>query len=1050
MEGMASESTTLFLRYRERGDLVALGRVFDALAPRLLGLALHLTGGGADAEDLVQRTFLVAMEKAHDFDASRELEPWLTGILTGEARNAVRRLRRQASVVGNLEDRSAHDRHTRQGRTGDGREDGGLDRDALPGAIDTTARAIEHRELVRLVRLNVDALPHEQRQVVLLKLQHGLRPAEISEVLAIPPGAVRMRLHRGLQSLRERLPKSWAPLLAVPVPHRGLDIVRSRVLDAGARHAASVPLGSWTAIGTGGALMIQKVVLVCLGLALLFFAGSFALDLFGTSEPVIQEQAASLETDGAGPIVAPKPIDPQEDQREERATAATPSIPGRIEVVLVGSDRAEANDPVPIPAADVVLWKEAIGEQELEQQVFDQQTDARGRAVAKDLAPATYRLEVQLGRESVRTTRIVLESGAQHVERVSIKLAGSIRGVVVDERGNKVEGAAILVGNRQGYGTLRNLVRQVSTSRADGSFDFSYTHRDEYVAASRSGHAPSLSYPLQQLGGGAIRLVLGTGHATISGMVVDDLGVAIPKATVVVQHEAETLGRNDDGALVGPYLPSIATTDAAGRFEAGPLPPGRAKCSVVCLPWTMVTEVIDIDAGATLTKRFVLARRATIYGRIRDASGRPVPRMHVGLRQGRGWMPAISRDDGSYRFEGVTLEPFFLQATHGPSAFTSEEMAHPAPTALETRVDLVMPRALAIHGTVVDANGRGLANFRLAVSPRRLETGSDETKPLIVTTFDDGDFAIYGVSDREYSVRVLLPTDSSTTDGEALAEVVASPAPTPIRIVVEEPVFGELHGHVLDDRGQPVVGCAVGVFSVSGLEIASATTDERGSYRIDALPRARLRTSVSSPEHQRSGREIDFRTKREQELDFKLKRAATLRVTYRRPDGSAWTTRPPVPWIQSGTGMWLTSGRVQYSLEGDEVVVRHVPAGHYTLVAPVGDELLIHPEPVDLAMGQTRTVTLVARVGRRCKLSFEGEARGTKLTVTVQGADVAGSEDRFEAELSKQKTYVLEAALPRGPVRITARSDAGETFELATTVRAGAPGATQTIVVPRG
>ena len=135
------------------------------------------------------------------------------------------------------------------------------------------------------------------------------------------------------------------------------------------------------------------------------------------------------------------------------------------------------------------------------------------------------------------------------------------------------------------------------------------------------------------------------------------------------------------------------------------------------------------------------------------------------------------------------------------------------------------------------------------------------------------------------------------------------------------PGVRELHGRVLDDRGQAVPGCNIGVFSVGGLDIASATTDERGDYRIDDLPRAQLRTSVTSPEHLRSGREFDLRAKRAHEQNFELKRAATLRVTYRRPDGSAWTTRPPVPWIQSGPGMWLMAGRVRYALEGDEVVV---------------------------------------------------------------------------------------------------------------------------------
>jgi len=71
----------LFDRYRKHGDVEALGRVFDRLAPRLLPVALHLCGNPADAEDVVQQTFLLAMDRADSFDATRRLEPWIAGLL---------------------------------------------------------------------------------------------------------------------------------------------------------------------------------------------------------------------------------------------------------------------------------------------------------------------------------------------------------------------------------------------------------------------------------------------------------------------------------------------------------------------------------------------------------------------------------------------------------------------------------------------------------------------------------------------------------------------------------------------------------------------------------------------------------------------------------------------------------------------------------------------------------------------------------------------------------------------------------------------------------
>jgi hypothetical protein len=77
-----------FARYREHSDLEALARVFDEVAPELARVARHLAPDEAAAEDLLQATFLAAIEHAERFDPERELVPWLVGILTNKARLA--------------------------------------------------------------------------------------------------------------------------------------------------------------------------------------------------------------------------------------------------------------------------------------------------------------------------------------------------------------------------------------------------------------------------------------------------------------------------------------------------------------------------------------------------------------------------------------------------------------------------------------------------------------------------------------------------------------------------------------------------------------------------------------------------------------------------------------------------------------------------------------------------------------------------------------------------------------------------------------------------
>jgi len=230
-----------FERWRRHGDLRALGEVFDALAPRLLPVALHLCGNPADAEDALQEAFVQAMRRAEDFDPRRRLEPWLAGFLTNTARNAARRERRRAGET--LPD--------------------------LASDAEGPLAAAERQELIAALRTHVGELPTEQRQVLMLQLQHGLAPAEIAEVLEVPAGTVRMRLHRGLAVLRRLLPVGFAAWLFGALPSRGLAAVRQAVLQVGREQVVAAGTTLVAASAVGGLLAIKKLLVGGLALLLL-------------------------------------------------------------------------------------------------------------------------------------------------------------------------------------------------------------------------------------------------------------------------------------------------------------------------------------------------------------------------------------------------------------------------------------------------------------------------------------------------------------------------------------------------------------------------------------------------------------------------------------------------------------------------------------------------------------------------------------------------------------------------------------------------------------
>lgn len=158
---MFDRATRQFLRWRDRGDAAALGALFDRKAPELLRLALHLCGNVDDAEDLLQTTFLAAIESAARFDRRQKVTPWLVGILAHRA-SGERRRRQRAPTSG-------------------------AEPDALPHAADGPPAAAAARELGTAAHAALERLREPFRQPTLLRLVHGLEPAEIALLLQRSP-----------------------------------------------------------------------------------------------------------------------------------------------------------------------------------------------------------------------------------------------------------------------------------------------------------------------------------------------------------------------------------------------------------------------------------------------------------------------------------------------------------------------------------------------------------------------------------------------------------------------------------------------------------------------------------------------------------------------------------------------------------------------------------------------------------------------------------------------------------------------------------------------
>ena len=151
--------------------------------------ALRLTRVPADAEDLVQDTYLKAFRAADTFEPGTNLRAWLFTILHNTARNRARdRARDHVVVDSEVVDQAA-----------DGPVFG-------PGPSVATPEALLMRDtLTPELQGAIDALPEAFREAVWLRDVEEFSYAEIARMLGVPAGTVMSRISRGRRMLFERL-----------------------------------------------------------------------------------------------------------------------------------------------------------------------------------------------------------------------------------------------------------------------------------------------------------------------------------------------------------------------------------------------------------------------------------------------------------------------------------------------------------------------------------------------------------------------------------------------------------------------------------------------------------------------------------------------------------------------------------------------------------------------------------------------------------------------------------------------------------------------------
>lgn len=165
----------------QKGDLEALGDLYDRHRHMVYRTAIAITHDEEAAADLLHDVFLRLYRFVHRVDASRPLEPWLYRVTTNLAYTYIERRKRWWRAMKDIAER-------------------------LRGEPDQNSeRLAEREEEYRWVQRAIASLSVQHRIVIVLYYVNNQSISEIAEILEIPVGTVKSRLHYGRKSLKMKL-----------------------------------------------------------------------------------------------------------------------------------------------------------------------------------------------------------------------------------------------------------------------------------------------------------------------------------------------------------------------------------------------------------------------------------------------------------------------------------------------------------------------------------------------------------------------------------------------------------------------------------------------------------------------------------------------------------------------------------------------------------------------------------------------------------------------------------------------------------------------------
>lgn len=173
------------------GTLPAFEALVERYQRELYHFLVRFLGDRAAAEDVFQETFLQVHQSGEQFDLSRRFRPWLFTIAANKARDLMRSQARRPT-------------NPLQADISPGDGESGQFIDLMAADVPSPDESLSREELQGSVRGVVMGLPEHLREILLLSYFHQFPYKQIADILEIPLGTVKSRLHAAVGQFAER------------------------------------------------------------------------------------------------------------------------------------------------------------------------------------------------------------------------------------------------------------------------------------------------------------------------------------------------------------------------------------------------------------------------------------------------------------------------------------------------------------------------------------------------------------------------------------------------------------------------------------------------------------------------------------------------------------------------------------------------------------------------------------------------------------------------------------------------------------------------------